>query len=126
MSMTFALAASSVSLILSRTSTTRRGLLSMPASGGMTSRRTCVPFGPLIFETTSSRRQPTTSSIGPLPWPTATMRSPASSWPLLIAGPPGSTSRITVTSSCFCSCAPMPSSDSDIDWLKRSAVRGSR
>ena len=56
-----AFAACSSRRILSRVSTTRAGLLSRPASGGIRSRRTCVPLAPLIFSTTSSMRQPTTS-----------------------------------------------------------------
>ncbi|KAG1277170.1 hypothetical protein G6F64_014743 [Rhizopus arrhizus] len=70
-------------------------------------------------------RQPITSSTRPdLPWPTPTMRSPGFSVPSTAAGPPAMISRITTTSSWRCSCAPMPSSDSDIAWLKFSAVRG--
>ncbi|KAG1531944.1 hypothetical protein G6F50_016433 [Rhizopus delemar] len=52
------------------------------------------------------------------------MRSPGFSVPSTAAGPPAMISRITATSSWRCSCAPMPSSDSDIAWLKFSAVRG--
>ena len=99
----------------------------MPFSAGMYSSFTCVPLVPRILATTSSMRQPITSSIAPVrPWPTPTMRSPALSVPSIDAGPPGMISRITTTSSWRCSWAPMPSSDSDMDWLKFSALRGLR
>ncbi len=97
----------------------------MPPSAGMYSSFTWVPLEPRILATTSSMRQPITSSSAPLlPWPTPTMRSPAFSVPSIAAGPPGMISRMMMKSSWRCSCAPMPSSDSDICWLKFSALRG--
>ncbi|KAG0920229.1 hypothetical protein G6F31_020814 [Rhizopus arrhizus] len=98
---------------------------SAPSAAGMNSSLTWVSFAPRILATTSSMRQPITSSTRPdLPWPTPTMRAPGFSVPSTAAGPPAMISRITTTSSWRCSCAPMPSSDSDIAWLKFSAVRG--
>jgi hypothetical protein len=71
-------------------------------------------------------RQPITSVIGPLlPCPTATTRSPTLILPDIAAGPPGTIERITVySSSSRCSTAPMPSSESRIEMLKFSVVRG--
>ena len=60
-----------------------------------TCRRTKEPPGPRMSCTTSSSRQPTTSTISPLlPWPTERMRSVALSAPVCWAEPPG---RISMT-----------------------------
>ncbi len=78
------------SVILVRGSVTTRSFASVDALPGWISRRTKEPFGPRMSATTSSRRQPTTSTISPdLPWPTAMMRSVALSSPPCWAEPPG-------------------------------------
>ncbi len=63
---------------------------------GITSRRTWEPFGPRISLTTSSRRQPTTSTISPLPWATPMILSEVAICLLFAAGPTG-TRRTTLT-----------------------------
>ncbi len=89
----FAACASSV--ILARGSVMTRSCAPGGALPGWISSRTNEPCGPRISCTTSSRRQPTTSTISPdLPWPTARMRSFAFSSPLACAEPPGRISMI--------------------------------
>jgi len=89
----FAACASSV--ILDRGSITTFSAVPGAALPGWTCRRTVEPSGPRISCTTSSSRQPTTSTSSPLlPWPTARIRSFAFNWPLCCAEPPG---RISTT-----------------------------
>ncbi|MCY1439490.1 hypothetical protein D9M71_557260 [compost metagenome] len=93
---------------------------------GITSRRTTVPFGPRISLTTSSRRQPTTSTISLLPWATPMILSAGATCLVLSAGPAG-TRRTTFTwSLSLCNTAPMPSRDRLMLMSKFSALSGDR
>jgi hypothetical protein len=105
----FFCAACASSVILLRTNSSVDSFEPGVAPAGSTDSRTTVPAGPRISCTTSSSRQPTTSTSSPLlPCATAVMRSLTLIEPLTAAGPPGITF-ITVTwSSMSCSEAPMP------------------
>ncbi len=54
---------------------------------GSISKRTTLPASPRIKSTTSSKRQPTTSTNGSLPCPTAMILSSTAISPVLSAGP---------------------------------------
>ncbi|MCY1375117.1 hypothetical protein D9M69_625060 [compost metagenome] len=83
-------AACSSSLTASRVIATTLLVWSLGALlAGITSRRTTEPLGPRISLTTSSRRQPITSTISPLPWATPTILSAGATCLLFSAGPAG-------------------------------------
>ena len=124
--MTLACAACSSSLMVFRTMVTIR-LSSFSASASLTDKRTVESFGPRMSSTTSSRRQPTTSIMGPLsPWPTAEIMSAGFNAPDLSAGPAGTRRTMVVASSSVCSTAPIPSKESDMLMLKFVEVRGEK
>ncbi len=101
--------------------------MSLVLSDGMISRRTMVPLGPRIRSTTSSRRQPITSTISPSRfWPTPTILSAGCRLSALSAGPAGTRRTTLVNSSSDCSTAPIPCSDRLILMLKFSVLRGEK
>ena len=102
-------------------------ILVFPPFSGSISRRTFEPFFPLILSTTSSKRQPITSSIGPLsPCPTPTILSFTAIRLLRAAGAPGTSDLIVVTSSSIESVAPIPSKERFILSWKAFAERGDK
>ena len=98
----------------------------LPPLAGSISKRTLVPFLPLILSTISSKRQPITSSISPLACPTPIILSPACSFLLRSAGAPGTKDLIVVSSSSDCRVAPIPSRERFMLSLKLFAVRGAK
>ena len=108
---------------LSRTRVTIR---LFPPFAGSISRRTFVPFLPLILSTISSKRQPIISSISPFSWPTPMILSPACNFLLRSAGAPGTKDLMLVSSSSDCNVAPIPSKERFMLSLKLFAVRGAR
>ena len=81
----------------------------MEPSTFLTVNLTSVPFGPLIFLTTSSNRIPATSIGSSFPCPTFKIKSPASNSFPFQAGPPEINSEISTASFFFCKRAPIPS-----------------
>ena len=96
------------------------------ASEGMISNWTVVPLAPRIKSTTSSKRQPITSTISPSSWPTPVILSAGCNWPALSAGPAGTRRTTLVCSSSVCSTAPMPCNERLILILKFSVLRGEK
>ena len=115
---------SNLTLLRSIATTWRWSVLPFP---GITSSLTVVSRGPRMRSTTSSKRQPTTSSMGPsVPWPTPIMRSDGDNSPCLSAGPAGTNRTTLVYSSSTCSTAPIPSKERLILISKFSARRGEK
>ena len=120
------LAALSSKRILSRTISIICGVVLAESLAAITCKRTVEPFGPLIKSTTSSNRQPTTSTKSSCPWATPMILSFGLIFLVVSAGPPGTKLVITVKSSSACNTAPIPSNDKFISCWKRSALRGDK